>query len=83
MKNVSFVPESLFVPETVLNGNTISHFESGDIGNTPKSLENSVSNMCNPIKVKLELQIFLSYQMVQSRIWNAQLVNLPSLLDYA
>jgi hypothetical protein len=56
VKNVSFVPESLFVPETVLNGNTISHFESGDIGNTPESLENSVSNMCSPIKVKPELQ---------------------------
>lgn len=55
LKNVSFVPESLFVPETVLNGNTISHFESGDIGNTPESLENSVSNMYSPIKFKPEL----------------------------
>lgn len=56
MKNVSFVPESLFVPETVLKGDTVSHFESGDVGNTPISLENSVSNMCSPIKPKPELQ---------------------------
>lgn len=55
-KDVSFVPESLFVSETMLKGNTISHFESGDIGNMPESLENSVSNMCSPIKDKTELQ---------------------------
>ena len=56
MKNVSFVPEYLFIPETVLNGNTMSHFKSRDIGNIPESLENYVSNMCSPIKVKPELQ---------------------------
>lgn len=56
MKNVSFVPESLFAPETLLKGNTVSHLESGDVGNTAGSLENSVSAMCSPIRIKPELQ---------------------------